>query len=197
VCLKVTTSLSLLVLCSTLLCLRFASPALPPAIPPRTLPTTSSTAPGRRGPRGASSPDQRRNKNKESLFVYNKNKNRWRSIKSVCSNVSTFLNPPAACNDVLTVAATEMGNLFNPYDLDAPMCVQEETNRMRLAVSRLFSFPDPLPYLPCEDLFIQTYLNRQDVQAALHVIPNTTQSGWTDCVNDTRWNYDYSGSGCS
>jgi serine carboxypeptidase-like clade 2 len=57
----------------------------------------------------------------------------------------------------------------------------------------LQSFPPPLPYLPCEDQYVQTWLNRADVQAALHVIPGSTQSGWTDCVNDTRWNYDYSG----
>ncbi len=117
----------------------------------------------------------------------------WRLIKSACANVTEFLNPPQGCNDAITVAQTEMGNLFNPYDLSADMCVAEETNRLRSALFRQLGFPSPLPYLPCEDLFIQNYLNRPDVQTALHVVPNMTQSGWSDCVNDTRWNYDYSG----
>ena len=25
------------------------------------------------------------------------------------------------------------------------------------------------------------------------MVPGTTQNGWSDCVNDTRWNYDYNG----
>ncbi len=57
----------------------------------------------------------------------------------------------------------------------------------------LKSFPAPLPYLPCEDQFIQQWVNLPETQAALHVQPNTTQGGWSDCVIDKRWNYDYSG----
>jgi hypothetical protein len=63
----------------------------------------------------------------------------WRSIKAscavevvffvtfsqaLCAN-TTYLQPADSCQTVLNLAAQEMGNLFNPYDLDVPMCASE------------------------------------------------------------------------
>jgi serine carboxypeptidase-like clade 2 len=60
----------------------------------------------------------------------------WRAIKAQCANVTTFLNPPASCQSALDVAQNEMGNLFNPYDLDAPMCASEEQSFLVRHISK-------------------------------------------------------------
>ena len=124
----------------------------------------------------------------------------WRSIKAKCLNVSTYLNPPQSCQDAINIASNEMGSWFNPYDLSHPMCVSEENGSQSEAmflmkhVSRALNIAlPPLRYLPCEDLFIASYLNRRDVQLALNVVPGQISGNWSDCVTDSRWNYDYNG----
>lgn len=88
----------------------------------------------------------------------------WEAIESECAGNITFLQPPPPCQSALNVAQGEMGNKFNPYDLDVPMCAQEEQRRMTALISKVTQSPPFLPYDPCEDLAVQTYLNRQDVQ---------------------------------
>jgi hypothetical protein len=75
-----------------------------------------------------------------------------------------------------------------------PFIAQEETRRvMMLSNKAMGMFVVPaLTYDPCEDVDIATYLNRVDVQRALHIVPNATGTAWADCTNDPRWNYQYS-----
>ncbi len=75
----------------------------------------------------------------------------WLAIKQHCRNV-TFLQPPAECQTVLDTATAEMGSLFNPYDLDAPMCASEEQNFLVKHIHKamgLVSLPCVVSWVVC------------------------------------------------
>jgi carboxypeptidase C (cathepsin A) len=102
----------------------------------------------------------------------------------------------------------ELYGKINPYALDYPICVEEKEKKregssrrtgddMSSQAKKLLNYstaggPPFLPteddYRPCSDAHLNAYLNRADVQKALHVGHAVTK--WRDCSNivdyDTR-----------
>jgi serine carboxypeptidase-like clade II len=114
---------------------------------------------------------------------------------------------PAVCNEFLSKSQAEMGNI-NIYDIYVDMCDPASSKfqgrRAAHYVEALARAGSPVhaamskaraasvgnsfwpPYHPCVDEFLTTYLNRQDVQAAIHA--NITYK-WSDCSSLVHYNY--------
>jgi len=100
------------------------------------------------------------------------------------------------CNKWLDIAFNEMGNI-DIYDIYVDVCLRQQEISIIRQLARAGSkihqimssklqkiFP---PYKPCENEYANTYLNRADVQRAIHAnIPYA----WHDC--SPRVNYSYS-----
>jgi len=110
---------------------------------------------------------------------------------------------PAQCNTWLNQASNEMGNI-DIYDIYVDVCLSSQRGQELLAMARAGSKVhavaaaavakrqaraeaniDP-PYQPCADNYVQTYLNRKDVQAAIHA---HIDYPWTGCSNLLHYNY--------
>ena len=96
---------------------------------------------------------------------------------------------------------------INPYALDYPICIEENEKHKHKQkhhhrkssqlstdpssqAKKLLNYstaggPPFLPtedvYRPCSDLHLATYLNRPDVQQAIHVSPQVSTRKWYDC----------------
>ncbi|XP_074273871.1 serine carboxypeptidase-like 34 [Silene latifolia] len=104
------------------------------------------------------------------------------------------------CNTALTEYFNQY-QLIDIYSLYSPICVENQTgthkNRQPPVIDaispRLFSrFPGwgrkPAGYDPCLSDYTDTYMNRQDVQAALHANLTKLPYPWTHCNdNITSW----------
>jgi len=93
----------------------------------------------------------------------------------------------AQCNLYQFAADMEVGNL-DPYALDFPLCLSSQQRR-RLNEFIYHKYPRlasqmNVKYEPCEENFETTYLNRADVQTAIHVQSTT----WAACSNTIRYN---------
>lgn len=99
----------------------------------------------------------------------------------------------------------QMGNL-NPYALDYPVCLDDSGARKFTPQQARFLYAtkgplvqaaaglpgDPEDYDPCADDYATTYLNRDDVKAAIHANPEIT---WGECSIKTTYGhlvYNYS-----
>ena len=101
---------------------------------------------------------------------------------------------------------SEFGNGINPYALDYPVCKEDDPNaEFQSKVSRHLEstssqglhllhhikggppfLPDEDKYHPCEEAHLLKYLNRWDVQRALHVPPGTK---WEECSNAVFYSF--------
>ncbi|KAG0490201.1 hypothetical protein HPP92_007064 [Vanilla planifolia] len=90
-------------------------------------------------------------------------------------------------------------NIIDMYSLYTPSCIMDDLARKSSMIDgvapKLFSryrgwwFPKPSGYDPCISIYTEVYLNRPDVQKALHA--NVTNMGynWTHCSDViNRWN---------
>lgn len=104
----------------------------------------------------------------------------------------TAFPPTPACGNITDAFDTLLAG-FDPYALDFPVCTsklaagREERRVMRDVIRRAnFQARGELalalgsePYQPCAENFMTTYLNRQDVQVAIGVVPG---SKWSMCA---------------
>lgn len=94
----------------------------------------------------------------------------------------------AQCQIYEMAAQLQIGNL-DPYALDFPLCLSNAQRRRMNEFIHQNKNPGLLHqmnvrYEPCEEDFETTYLNRADVQTALHVKATT----WGACSNIVRYN---------
>ncbi|KAH9608505.1 hypothetical protein KSS87_016488 [Heliosperma pusillum] len=124
----------------------------------------------------------------------------YNDVKSKCNFSST--NQTEACKNALNEYFA-VYDLIDMYSLYTPSCVQNsttdgtQTRRHLPAVNGiapyLFSkFENwhrrPAGYDPCADYYTEAYLNRPDVQAALHANVTKIAYNWTHCSNNiTFW----------
>ncbi|XP_074273717.1 serine carboxypeptidase-like 34 [Silene latifolia] len=119
----------------------------------------------------------------------------YKDVKSKCNFSST--DQTEACKNALNEYFA-VYDLIDMYSLYTPTCVQNSTTRRRLpAVNgiapHLFSkfenwHRKPAGYDPCADSYTEAYLNRPDVQAALHANVTKMAYNWTHCSNNiTFW----------
>lgn len=110
---------------------------------------------------------------------------------------------PAKCNECLATSTQEMGNI-NIYDIYVDMCETQGTvaqhtleamaragSPVHAAMAKARAAPAlgrdvwP-PYHPCVDNYLTTYLNRPDVQQAIHA---NISYPWSDCSSLVKYNY--------
>eukprot|EP01116_Phalansterium_solitarium_P022795 TRINITY_DN7660_c0_g1_i1.p1 TRINITY_DN7660_c0_g1~~TRINITY_DN7660_c0_g1_i1.p1 ORF type:complete len:498 (+),score=133.74 TRINITY_DN7660_c0_g1_i1:88-1494(+) len=105
----------------------------------------------------------------------------------------------AGCNDYLNTASQEMGNV-NIYDIYVDVCLSSFRSQELFAMARAGSKVHQAvakaalkaqeqinpPYQPCAESYVTAYLNRKDVQTAIHAnIPYK----WSGCSNLVQYNY--------
>lgn len=117
-------------------------------------------------------------------------------IKSKCNFSIEHL--PKDCNDALN-KYFDVYKIIDMYSLYAPTCVQSNSTSsrnlpvIRGAAPKLFSQIDgwhrkPAGYDPCASDYTEVYLNRPDVQKALHANVTKIPYRWTHCSdNITFW----------
>lgn len=121
----------------------------------------------------------------------------WDAYSAKCKNAETLT---VDCARLQIQINTEIGNL-NPYALDYPVCVESSSgskSTTRGAPQRIW-LQDHIygtllgkeykslkeSYEPCADNYEGTYLNRDDVKAALHV---KSDIKWRDCSDKIKYN---------
>jgi len=98
-----------------------------------------------------------------------------------------------SCDNFVNRAQSEMGNI-NIYDIYVNVCTQNfnVVEQLALAGSPVHKFMAKSvkqhwpPYHPCTETFLATYLNRPEVQKAIHA--NITYK-WNQCSGLVRYNY--------
>ncbi|PPS12667.1 hypothetical protein GOBAR_AA07973 [Gossypium barbadense] len=109
----------------------------------------------------------------------------YKELKRSCSN-DTFLFPKDGCNNALSGAYEEFGNI-NPYNIYGPPCNAISTSNHRLAQL-------PLPWRfrgndECVVMYTRRYMNNRRVQKALHAHLTPLRHPWTTCSSAIRRNW--------
>ncbi|AQL05859.1 Serine carboxypeptidase-like 40 [Zea mays] len=93
----------------------------------------------------------------------------YKAVKDKCGFNGTYTED---CQNAMDLATQEKGNI-DDYDIYAPIC-QDASNPSKSSDSLVFGDP-------CTNHYVSSYLNRPEVQRALHA--NTTGLGypWMDC----------------
>ena len=110
-------------------------------------------------------------------------------VANGCTDIKQELNN-SVCSTLMLNFMRKIGNL-NPYALDYPVCLSSQQMTMRdylrkeiIESEDLLEDEFNIPYEPCEDAYSTTYLNRDDVKAALHV---HTDIVWEECSRTTKY----------
>lgn len=105
-------------------------------------------------------------------------------LENNCTNSLQQLNS-TTCSLLMLNFMKKIGNL-NPYALDYPVCLSQQQLRMREFLrDETENNSNSMEYEPCEDLYSSNYLNKKDVQVALHV---HTDIEWEECSRTTKYN---------
>lgn len=99
-------------------------------------------------------------------------------------NGNYISNPSQICNQYIFQAHKEIGNI-DFYDIYAPVCENhQKKNFIR------FNHPliQKMPFDPCIDLHLTEYLNRLDVQKAIHVFDGKLKV-WDECSSKLNYNF--------
>ncbi|KAM3343018.1 serine carboxypeptidase-like 34 [Capsicum galapagoense] len=116
----------------------------------------------------------------------------YHSIKRVCN--FSLKNPGHDCNDLLNQYFA-VYKILDMYSLYAPKCVNNNFSTTASTRPLLKSFSriegwhkGPTGYDPCLSDYTEIYMNRPDVQAALHANITKIPYPWTHCSNNiTFW----------
>lgn len=84
------------------------------------------------------------------------------------------------CNDLEDKIYNEMGNI-DIYSIYAPICID---NSSQLARQEEAEIPG---YDPCIDNYVSAYLNRPEVQKAIHANVTSITYNWTQCSDVLHW----------
>ncbi|KFM23301.1 Serine carboxypeptidase-like 22 [Auxenochlorella protothecoides] len=108
---------------------------------------------------------------------------------------ATAVNTPK-CDKFVSLALDQIRGI-NIYDIFADVCLSPDASNPALALGRaLKGHPLGLStaaavlknkYDPCIDNEVETYLNREDVQRALHVVPGLAPKRWTGCTHEIQY----------
>lgn len=99
---------------------------------------------------------------------------------------------PASCDKLEDAMQNLVFPYLNPYALDFPVCLHEsqQGRRLREHLGRATGSPAAAAlakgYEPCEEDFLGKYLNKPDVQAALHVHGHPMK--WSGCAEKLQYN---------
>lgn len=105
-------------------------------------------------------------------------------LENNCTNPLQQLNS-TICSLLIVNFMKKIGNL-NPYALDYPVCLSQQQFKMRNFLrDETKNSSNLVEYEPCGDLYSSNYLNRKDVQMALHV---HTDIVWEECSRTTKYN---------
>jgi len=128
----------------------------------------------------------------------------WDQFQSECGSGAKIPHPQEC--EMLFLEMYEKTAVVNPYALDYPVCLSDthplshgkagRTQRLMLLRNQLQHLSPKVKaalkldtvmsdeYQPCEDDWMTTYLNRDDVKAALHVKSDIM---WADCSRTIRY----------
>jgi len=131
----------------------------------------------------------------------------WKQYYSVCKDGEDYNDTD--CQNQMAVLEGQVGSVYL-YGLDWPVCNEGQSlygfkqqqwfiEKVLKPMGRGHGFPGTLKshhrvlseqelgdlFEPCATDYLTTYLNRQDVQTALHAVVGTE---WTMCSNDVVWN---------
>jgi serine carboxypeptidase-like clade 2 len=93
-------------------------------------------------------------------------------------------NTGSECDQLYQTASNEMGNI-NVYSLYEDQCLSATQKHFLKHLGGMFDHfggePAPQPAPPCVDNWTEAYMNRLDVQKALHVV-NPGSVKWAECT---------------
>lgn len=108
------------------------------------------------------------------------------------------------CEDLESEMKESVGKL-NPYGLDWPVCndhptsLTDHTQRngraqryallSRIGKARGHKHNKEENFVPCEEEYSMVYLNRKDVQEAIHARIEPSAKSWAECANHHRFQY--------
>lgn len=114
----------------------------------------------------------------------------YHSIKRVCN--FSLKHPGDDCDDLLNQYFA-VYKILDMYSLYAPKCVNSNFSTTTRPLPKSFSRIEgwhkrPTGYDPCLSDYTETYMNRPDVQVALHANITKIPYPWTHCSNNiTFW----------
>eukprot|EP00850_Spirogloea_muscicola_P005258 SM000023S07714 [mRNA] locus=s23:1018730:1022593:- [translate_table: standard] len=119
----------------------------------------------------------------------------FHGVKDNCnfSEIGPLSKHNDKCDEFVRTAFQEMG-FINIYDIYVDMCLpshaKQEAEQFtqqigQIGAGRLAARPLSVPYDPCLDNEVEEYLNRRDVQEALHV--HDSPRKWADCTDEIEY----------
>ncbi|KAJ6772943.1 SERINE CARBOXYPEPTIDASE-LIKE 28 [Salix koriyanagi] len=108
----------------------------------------------------------------------------YEDLKKFCPN-NTFLFPRGECNSALETAYSEFGDI-NPYNIYSSPCNEISTLRQYLNHSLPWKFRGNDE---CVVLYTRRYMNRPEVQKALHANITGISHPWVTCSSVIRRNW--------
>lgn len=108
----------------------------------------------------------------------------YKDLKKFCPN-STFLFPKSECNSALKRAYSEFGDI-NPYSIYSSPCNEIITLRHYLNYSLPWKFRGNDE---CVVMYTKRYMNRPEVQRALHANITRIPHPWATCSSIVRRNW--------
>ncbi|KAK0592663.1 hypothetical protein LWI29_023104 [Acer saccharum] len=108
----------------------------------------------------------------------------YKDLQKFCPN-DTFLFPKDGCNSALSTAYMEFGSI-NPYSIYSTPCNQTGTLKHNLQLSLPWKFRG---VDECIIRYTKIYMNRLDVQKALHADTSHISHPWVTCSSAIRRNW--------
>ena len=114
----------------------------------------------------------------------------WAGYLTDCGNETFYDTPSDACKAATTAALRYLPSNLDPYDVTAPTCQGSALGAAHVRANAPFlerlklDYGLDVSFDPCLSDYVETYLNRADVQAAIHARPTTWRaSGGVDYDN--------------
>ena len=101
----------------------------------------------------------------------------WADYLTDCGNETFYDNPSDACKAATTAALRYLPQNLDPYDVTAPTCQASARGAAHVRANAPFlerlqlDYGLDVSFDPCLSDYVETYLNRADVQAAIHAEP--------------------------
>lgn len=98
----------------------------------------------------------------------------WADYLTDCANETFYDEPSVTCKAATSAALAYLPNNIDPYDVTAPTCQSSKLGSAHVKANAPFlehmkvEYGLDISFDPCLADYVHTYLNREDVQVAIH-----------------------------